>query len=530
MSQSQPLETHGLAELMAVEPAGLSDDEGMKLAAHLIDLGSDAGDEAALARAEAVLDGLTERGTLKPRAASRSHYFRANLWSSRRKQRGGAMSWAWRSTDADHEILELRRAIAHPGFAELHVLERAQLLTNLGNALNHIGRFVEAIEAWDRALACEPRLAMANGNRGLGLGHYASALYDPGHNAVLALAARDALGRACAPDALLDSAGLDAALAMFARAKASLDAHFGDADVSSADDLDSYSLGRGKHERAYRRWCLNNRLFLNPLNDVGPYAIAGQDVMTLPSITVVGLDGGPGPPPVIHYFNGLKQEFATARYTLYEGVTDRGIHFSDRDVVLYNTLDYPAFGLGVERVKMAFRSAYALLDKIGFLLNAYLGLGHGERQVSFRNLWFRGGKGKELHPALDGLANWPLRGLYWLSKDVFEDAFRQVTEPDAQLLYELRNHLEHKFVGVRDHLFLALTPTAIAKPPAGVFAIPFDQLAARTLRQLKLARAALIYLALGVHAEERRRKGAQGEGFVMPMSLDIWDDRWKRRD
>ncbi|HEX4196312.1 MAG TPA: LA2681 family HEPN domain-containing protein [Caulobacteraceae bacterium] len=527
---SAPLEGLGLAELIAVDPAGLADEEGMQLAAHLIDRGSDACDDEALTRAEVVLDGLTDRETLSPRAVSRSHYFRANLWNSRRKMRSDTNGWAWRSAEADNEILELRRAIGHSGFAKLHALERAQLLTNLGNALNHIGRFVEAIEAWDRALAFEPRLAMANGNRGLGLSYYASALYDSGHNAVLAVAALDALTRAIAPDALVESLGLDPALAMFGRKKASLDGHFGEAAVADAANLDGYSLGRGRREQAYRRWCLNNRLFLNPLNDVGPHAIAGQDVMTLPSITVEGLDGGPGPPAVIHYFNGLKQEFATARYTLYEGVTDRGVHFSDRCVLLYNTLDYPAFGLGVERVKMAFRSAYALLDKIGLLLNVYLGLGHGERQVSFRNLWFKGGKGKELHPALDGLANWPLRGLYWLSKDVFEDAFRLVTEPDAQLLYELRNHLEHKFVGVRDDILLAITRSAVAEAPPGMFAITFDQLAARTLRQLKLVRAALIYLALGIHAEERRRKSGRGDGMVMPMSLDTWDDRWKRRD
>ena len=273
-----------------------------------------------------------------------------------------------------------------------------------------------------------------------------------------------------------------------------------------------------------------NRLFLNPLNDVGPHAIAGRDVMTLPSITVTGSDGGPGPPPVIHYFNILKQEFATARYTLYEGIIDRGVHPSDRGVLLYNTLDYPAFGLGVERVKMAFRSAYALLDKLGFMLNVYLNLGHSERQVSFRNLWFKGAKGKELHPALDGLANWPLRGLYWLAKDVFEDTFREVTEPDAQALYELRNHLEHKFVGVRDSILLGLAPSAFTQPVPGVYAISFDLLVARTLRQLKLARAALIYLALGVHVEERRRRAERGDGLVMPITLDTWDDRWKRRD
>lgn len=516
-----------LTTLIATGLEGKSATEAMEIAGLLIDLGGEAGAPEALDRAEGILNGLTKVQTLEPRLQSRAHYYLANIWGWRRRLIGNEASWVWRSTEIDNELLELHRALAHPGFGQLHVVERAQVLTNLGNSLNHIGRFVEAIEAWDRALVFAPTLAMANGNRGLGLSYYASSLYDPGHNLALTIAARQASTRACAPDALVESPGLEPALATFAALGAAIDAHF-EGSAFTEVDLEGYSLGRSKRERAYRRWCLDNRLFLNPLNDVGPHPIAAQDIMTLPSL-VTDLKGGPSPPPAIHYFNGLKQEYTTARFALYEGLTDRGVHFSDRSVLLYDTLDYPAFGVGVEHLKTAFRNAYALLDKVAFLLNSYFGLGHGERQVSFRNLWFRDGKGKKLHPTLDGRPNWPLRGLFWLSKDIYEDAFRQVTEPDAQLLYELRNHLEHKFVAVRDDMLLAATLHE-PEPLAGVFAISFDQLASKALRQLKLARAALVYLAMGVHAEERRRGAERGKRISMSMPLFTWKDRWKRRD
>lgn len=518
-----------LTTLMAADLEGKPAVEAMKIAGLLIDLGGDAKMPEALDRAEGILVALTAAEALEPRWQSRAHYYHANIWSSRRRFAGHEASWVWRSTEIDNELLELRRAVAHSGFSQLSAVERAQVFTNLGNSLNHIGRFVEAIEAWDRALSSEPTLAMANGNRGLGLSHYASSVYDPGHSVVLALAARHALERACAPDALVESHGLEPALANFAAHGAAIDTYLDIPATATKVDLEDRSLGRGERERSYRRWCLANRLFLNPLNDVGPYAIAAQDVMTLPSLVTSSQDG-PELPPAIHHFNGLKQEYATARFSLYEGLTDGGVHFSDRGVLLYDTLDFPAFGLGVERLKTAFRNAYALLDKIGFLLNSYLGLGHGERQVSFRNLWFRSGKGKDLHPALDGLGNWPLRGLFWLSKDIYEDAFRQVTEPDAQLLYELRNHLEHKFVAVRDDLLVATSVHAPAPPAPGVFAISVDQLTLRTLRQLKLARAALVYLAMGIHAEERRRASVRGKRVAVPMTLFTLDDRWKRRD
>ena len=67
--------------------------------------------------------------------------------------------------------------MASDGFEGLGLIERAQALNNLGNILNHIGRFVEAIEAWDRALALVPNMAMANGNRGIGLSHDAAGLH-----------------------------------------------------------------------------------------------------------------------------------------------------------------------------------------------------------------------------------------------------------------------------------------------------------------------------------------------------------------
>ncbi|MDX5595492.1 LA2681 family HEPN domain-containing protein [Pseudovibrio sp. SPO723] len=39
-------------------------------------------------------------------------------------------------------------------------------------------------------------------------------------------------------------------------------------------------------------------------------------------------------------------------------------HFSDKDVALYNTLDYPSYALAVEKARLAYRMEYSLFDKI----------------------------------------------------------------------------------------------------------------------------------------------------------------------
>lgn len=499
----------------------------MQLIGEIIDMGNDETSFAALDHAAGLLDRFMGNA-VADRHACRAHYFRANIWSARRHGSADQRNWVWKSDAIDGEILELRRAMRHPGFAELEPLARAQIYTNLGNVLNHTGRFIEAVEYWDRALASVPKFAMASGNRGIGLAHYAGALYDPGHEGVLMLAACESLAAACEKNAVLDNPHVMFAQVEFAKRMAQIWGYYDIPGIAESVDWDNHSMGRSKGERAYRQWSLNHRLFINPLNDIAPASIAAQDVMTLPSITV-GLDEGPGVPAVIRYFNIIKQEFCAARYALYEAMTASGVHFSDRRVLLYNTLDYPAFGFAVERMKMAFRGAYAVFDKAAFLLNAYISLGHKEQQVNFRNLWFVKGKGRELHPALDGLANWPLRGLFWLSKDIFEDDFREVTEPDARSLYELRNHMEHKFVTVHDSILRAVSPPSAQVSQTGIFDISVDDLAAKTLRQLRLARAAIIYLSLGVNAEERRRREHAGDKLSVPMILDVWDDDWKRQ-
>ena len=64
-------------------------------------------------------------------------------------------------------------------------------------------------------------------------------------------------------------------------------------------------------------------------------------------------------------FNQIKQEYCSVRYILYEGMYNNKNHFSDENVYLVNTIDYPKYGLNIE-IKAAYRSAYALFDRIGY--------------------------------------------------------------------------------------------------------------------------------------------------------------------
>jgi len=97
-------------------------------------------------------------------------------------------------------------------------------------------------------------------------------------------------------------------------------------------------------------------------------------------------------------------------------------------------------------------------------------------------------------------------------------------------LHRIRNALEHSY--------LKLHEIGSGNPPGDLFhdrlaySLPRREFERKTLRVLRLARAALIYLSLGMDQEEARRVSAKGTrdkaSIPMPMVLETWDGDWKQ--
>jgi hypothetical protein len=508
---------------------GLEPTEALDAIAVLVDHAMDTRDLKLNAQA------LTWAGQLEPRLTTDTDlamldYYRANAWAHQQSEscQDRNLAWAWDLEPLRQQILLLRSALNRACFKDLPTHAQCQILTNLGNQLSFAGRFVEAREFWSRAVVTLPDFWMARFNRGYGMLTYARCLYDDGHRCAIAMSAHSDMTDAIVSLDAHPEYG-DSRLRESFLAKAEEIASHVDLAAFAADyDADGFSLGDDADEQDYRNWCLQQCLFLNPLNDTGPHSIAARDVMQLPTFTTE-MDERP---VVLGLFNQLKQEFVSARWLYFDGITMQGMHFSDRDVGLYNTLDYPVLGLAAEKVKLAFRMSYSLFDKIAFFLNHYLKLGIPEKEVYFRSIW-RDKKTGAFRPAFNNVENLAFRGLYWLSKDFFDPDFKDTTEPEARACHEMRNHLEHKYV----KLHSLMMPRPSSTP--GAFDLFEDDLAyslsvadldRRTLRILKLARSALIYLLLGMNQEERRRRSAfPSDRRAAEMSLHMVDDANKQR-
>ncbi|WP_089728874.1 LA2681 family HEPN domain-containing protein [Candidatus Thiosymbion oneisti] len=280
--------------LRRAEQTDVAIDDHMAALAGAIDTATDSRDMEVLKSTDDLAAALSEKVSESPMAAELA-YMRANAWSARRyicKYRSDD-EWDWEGEEIEHELFHLREAAYHPAFVHLDPMRQCQIETNLGNLLNHVGRFVDAVTYWDRAIERIPKFAMANANRGIGLG------------------------------------------------------------------------------------------------------------------------------------------------------------FSDRGVLLYNTLDYPSHSLAVERIKCAFRTSYSLFDKIGQFVNHYWRLGMKRRDVTLRRIWCESlNNERKLRQVFRLYPNWPLRGLFWLSRDLFDEfpGFRNHTEPDARDIATVRHRLEHGFL------------------------------------------------------------------------------------
>lgn len=507
----------------------MSDAEALAHIGKLIDDAFDASFERGGKRALYLLDELSKR-KLGDSDGALAEYFRANAWATLSHIANVRQSWSWEAPERQAELLALSRASSHAGFASLDKIRRCQILTNHANLLNTVGRTIDAIAVWDAALKIIPGFAMALGNRGDGLTGYARMMVDDRERAILALHAFDSLRSTMAEDAFHDSVDPQAALAYFAKQATELAGAVDIDSVRAMQDLHHGNQGRSKIERTYRRWCLEHRLFLCPLNDLGPHLAAATDDLMLPPLTE-GLNDRPNghlPPPIVGFFSQMKQEYASARFMLFEGISSTQVHFSDRDVALTDTLDYPLYSLASERVRTAFRIAYSLLDKVAFLVDRYWVLGKAPDRISFKNVWMVENKARLL-PQFEKRENLPLRGLFWLSKELFDDELKQTTAADARELHSIRNALEHTYLRVSEGWAKPFMINGTNNSSFGI-AIGSDELEAKAIRVMQMARSALCYVSFAIGVEERRKQLENPGRPLGSMPLYGLDDKRKRRD
>lgn len=396
-------------------------------------------------------------------------------------------------------------------------------ITNFSILLNKIGRFIKSIDSIEEIV--DKNFSMAKGNQATTIINYGLYDYDDGHTDYFHHYAYKQL-KILTKESENEQAVyfwqgiIEKIEKVYDKSFLSKDYEFGEIDLG--DDL----------EKAYRIWCLERKLFLNTMNDVTQHPVAAYDILHLPNITT-GINEG----PKYHgLFNQIKQEYVSARYMLFEGINQNEPHFSDKEVHLVNTLDYPVYGLRMEKIKFAYRGLYSIFDRIAFLINEYFELGIEEHHVSYKSIWRNThGRGKKSYETRIHLKtnmvnpqtyNQPLIGLYWLCKDISKHKVEHhYLDPNIEMLATIRNHLEHKYLKIHDSwIFPIASSNRKEKYDPIAFSVSYEEFVDAAMILISYVREAIILTSLAIHQVEVRERN---DAKTSPMFLASYRDEWK---
>lgn len=503
-------------------PLSLPDGEVVEVIGKMIDEAAEVGDIEGTQKAIQLGNYIDEKRELSDYHHALLTYFKSVAYADvHRKAMTESKTATWNSNEAEDEIIAIRSALQAPGFEKLPDGRKCQIYTNLANTLRRYGRIPESIEYYDQALELKPRFAMARANRGIVLIRYSDQLYDPGHQGLFLAYAHADLATAISQESRI----LDQLKSRVQWWKQTLEGHLDERGVSLPElqiSLYGHSKGKSTAEIAYREWCLENRLFVNPLNDLGAYSIASADPLTTPTMVLPVGEG----PTYQGAYNQLKQEFVSSRYLLYDGLDSRKPHFSDRDVMLYDTPNKPVYSLDIEKVKISFREFYSITDKIEYLVSDYFETSRDS--VNFRNVWVekisKRGAVFDDEFVIERVGNSPLKGLFWLCKDIAPKAvnlgeeYVRSLEPDAQDLKELRDALEHRYVKVVD-----IDEDESLPDDRLAYVIRREDLYNKALKLAKLVRNAVVLLSLAIHHEEKERVKNRDHDRRAQQQLEVYD-------
>lgn len=396
---------------------------------------------------------------------------------------------------ADRERLRLaRRDLAEAAFLAVDGRDRGMRLCNLANTLDHSGRWVEAYDAYVRALTADPDNGNAAGNAAVLIQRVISAGWDfEGHlcslyDHYLNIAQANRAGT-------VDVAGESAARRLDAMSLLGSN----EALVPPVGDADPY-----------RVWVADRRLALvAALEGLGTSDHAGRWDTIGPRSVADNSDSWT-PPSIFGMLNVLKADYLVARRLAFEAdrlIEETGCweqHGEDPGVYT-ETLNYAVYGEVSSKLVLAHRAALDVLDKTAVAVNEHLEVGDDPKRVSFRQFWFEDKRCTALRSSLmhhDGLAT-AILSMAELAIDMASGSLYGHAQ-------DVRNAGTHRFVlvhhGIAD---IETTPTMQAMTLEGM---------RETCHQsLSVSRAAFLYLVSLIDVFESRR--ATAGGTPVPLYL-----------
>lgn len=454
---------------------------------------------------------LVEKGAdlwrqLKPSESATIAYNLANaenaIWELAVRKDDFASAWQ----NERHHLYAARETYERVGADESARPElRAQALTNAGNSYDNVGRELDALVRYERAIALDPGFGMAHGNRGVTLLRVAPFMGE--HAGGVLRQAAAALDVALENrDGLLRYGGTSAV------------EHFEARRATLKSSTTETSGDGGEHQRladSYLDWCLQHRLFLHVSHECIREGTESLDVVFFRGLTSGLTDADEARAnDLIDAFNAVKQDYMATRYLVWlatepsSPIREHAKAVSKRALFL-DTLTYSRFGVRTGIATQALAAAVDVLDKIASFVHLYLATGR-VRDVYFSSIALAKRGSQSLEPQLGAALSRPERNrgllaLCDLSSDLGMDT-------------ALSRQARHRHTAT--HRFLVAHSIMTPGSTEWLDRLDWTQLVDESLQQLGIARAAIVYLARAIDIHEKAQRSATpGDGLTMPYEV-----------
>ncbi|MDP2278890.1 MAG: LA2681 family HEPN domain-containing protein [Nitrospirota bacterium] len=414
--------------------------------------------------------------------------------------------------------------------SDLHLLSRTTI--NLGNSYIEQGRFIEAIELYEKAIRRMPNFSMGWSGFGTGLSH---AFYYSGRREDCLLymslfcfyQAEEIVDMRKIRYVNAVKKGLEYVLACFKEKpeKESL------AEWNPILEKRKSTSESNNFEEFFYNFTLDNTLFLNLCLGCRKDGEYFRDNVLVGGITSK-IEDCRTPYNLFSYFSEIRRDYVVARYLLIKSQyeNDEEMKFLNSIYEEIDLLDYSSGNLKKELLKMSLQKSVDIFDKIAFFINEYEGL-----NITHHNVWFSSTGRKDIfkhiekkYPHLDANEVRNLLALRSISEDL--------KHPYFEACKKLRDSITHKYLKVHVDIISSIEQLhypgnsqsiikSIQEPhhdlmnPKNYHIIETDLLDI-CLRTLKIARAAILYLSGHVQCSELNKKMKNPDKIIPSLFLN----------
>ncbi len=377
-----------------------------------------------------------------------------------------------------------------------------QNYVNLGNTLDMMGRHIEAINYYNKALSINKNFGMALGNKGIALKYYSRITGDN-----WPIYYREAYN--LLKEAIKKQVNIEAENTFLKHIKnieenidiKKIKTEQKKIDIKTSNDFEEF----------LERYCIKNNLYLNICSVCQKCSKSISDNIIIRKMIVPINDDENNMEDDLFlrlssFMNEIKENYVGARYLLVRARYKKdNINYVDKKVKIINTLDYTIQNIYVQLLKFAFKNMYDILDKLSIFLNEYLNLEKNENHVSFNNMWF---KKKDINKKIIETRNYNLNALYKTYIDIKDGRYEE--------LKQIRHALTHRYLNIK------MFGENNSKKD-----MTEEYLVDKTIEVCRLVRNCIIYLISFVDEEENKKEKASRNTPLVPLYVEEVPDDLK---